>query len=192
MDAQTDPFAEETDFPMQPVVNEKGEHQTVIGRKTGKERAKQVLQENEKPLMAAEPSTSTPFFKDENPTTPVVAEQGALETYTRVGDLAPNPGFYKLDELDGIDLVIVGATKNKGDFGDYLTLEFYFKNNADNPDPDRSCEGTPNVVNVGSTVAVPKVIRAIQMIQAKKAAGPLVAAFLKKPMSNGQEFWDVN
>lgn len=166
----TDPFAEENSNAESGKAPKKGTRKAMT----------EMMKQNERPIAVA----NAPLY-----VAPV--DQTSLETYTRVSDLAPGPGFFKPEEIEGIDIVIVGATLNAGDYGDFLTLEFIFKNESENPDPDRAISGVPNVVNMGGKVAVPKLQMAIRKIQEGKASGPLVAAFVQKPMSSGQSFWDV-
>lgn len=168
-----------------------------VPTETAKDKMTKTMKRNEKPLeIVGEVVTA------ENPqvTINLPAAQSAsplqLGTYTRVGDLAPGPGFYKLEELEEIDIVILNATARESDFVDnsgkktvYLSLEFAFADPSQNPDVDRGIE--PYIVNVGGTVAVPKIATAMRKIHEGKATGPLVAQFLKKQTSTGVDFWDV-
>lgn len=118
-------------------------------------------------------------------------------TYSRVEELAETPGFYKLEEIAGLDLVIVGIhpalsgqyKDRDGSPAEYAVCEFYFARPEENPDNERG--EAPYSTVVGGLVSLPRLKSAAKKIIEGKASGPLVAAFEQQYTSAGQMFWNV-
>lgn len=117
-------------------------------------------------------------------------------TYSRVEELAESVGFYKLEELEGKDLIILSLTpglsaqyKNvDGTPSEYCVMEFLFAHPSDNPDSER---GEPPYNAVIGGISLKRVKSAAKQIVAGKASGPLVANFEKKMAVGGNSFWSV-
>jgi len=117
-------------------------------------------------------------------------------TYSRVEELAESTGFFKLEEIEERDVIVLSLTpglsaqyKNAdGTPSEYCVMEFLFVDPNDNPDPDR---GEPPFNSVVGGIALSRLKSAAKAIVAGKATGPLVAAFEKRTTAAGNSFWNV-
>ena len=122
---------------------------------------------------------------------------GQVLAYSRVEDLAEQAGFFKLEEIAGIDLIITKIApalsaqyrNPDGTAAEYSLCEFYFRDPSENPDPERG--EAPYTTVVGGRVALPRLKSAAKKIILGMATGPLVAAFEAQYTAAGQMFWNV-
>lgn len=156
--AKSDPFASE-------------ENQTVSSQEY-RQRIKEVLKSGERGTFVETTLANTEI------------EGQIVPSYKRVTELSDDLQLVPLEELQGEDLCIWHYDEQKGELGDYLTLEVSLT---------RDLTERKFLVNCGGQDAIRKIKSAFGKVDIGEASLPLVAAFHKKLLAGGsRSFWVVS
>lgn len=137
-----------------------------------RERTKNVLKSSERGTFVETALANNPV------------EDQILPAYKRVTELSSDLQLVPLEELQGEDLCIWHYDEQKGELGDYLTLEVSLA---------RDLTEHKFLVNCGGQDAMRKIKSAFGKVDTGEAALPLVAAFTKKLLAGGsRSFWVVS
>ena len=165
--SKSDPFDDETT-------------QTVSSEEY-RERTKKVLKSSERGTFVETALSNSEYVDNSGIVHGKPIEGQIVPAYKRVTELSDDLQLVPLEEVQGEDLCIWHYDEQKGDLGEYITMEVSLA---------RDLTENKFLVNCGGQDAIRKIKSAFGKVDIGEATLPLVASFTKKLLAGGsRSFW---